>query len=154
MIFYVSFLAPFAVHRRNYLVRLGGATIAAVTGCVSSSSDDTDDGSGNSENGESSVASGTIVDGEIQNPIEEQLTLAEGQTIAVQVEQVASGEEVFFTVGDGTAFVVREHFSENGAGEFPVESDGRHNIRLAPRRHEVPMNQDVTVGVQVTVDGP
>lgn len=94
------------------------------------------------------------MDREIRNPVEEQLTLAEGQTIAVQVEQVESGEEVFFTVGDGTGFVVREHFYENDAREFPVESDGRHNIRLSPRRHEVPMNEDVTAGVQVDVDGP
>lgn len=125
----------------------GGAL--GLSGCIGSSASDSNDGSDDN----SDVDTGTILERDIQNPVEEQVTLAEGQTIVVQTRAIESGEELLFTVGDGTGFVVREHFDEDDTREFRVETDGPHNLRLSPKRHEVPMNEDVTIQAEVSVDG-
>ncbi|MCT9095300.1 radical SAM protein [Haloarchaeobius sp. HME9146] len=155
------------MRRRIFISNLAGAGAISLAGCTGSETDgDTSENPTESEAPESQKTStspstqtetskdfdsGVIVDETVENPIEEQLTLSKGQTVAVTAEKVDDGEELFWTVGDGTKFVVREHFYEDTTKEYTVESDGYHNLRLSPKRHEAPMNKDVAIDVKVEI---
>lgn len=135
-----------SIQRRRYLITVA-ATISGVSmaGCMGSGND------GDDENGED-IDTGVIIDDELTELWEDFVDVNSGQTITVEASNVGDGEELQFQVGDGTQFVHTEHIYEDGNDSYTFETDGQHQIQFHPKRHEAPMDEDVTVAVQAQIE--
>lgn len=126
--------------RRAYIATTG-MTLAGFAGCST---------------GDSSPKSttGVVLDLELSELRERYETVQAGQRVVVEVSDVGEGEMLLFRVGDGTAFVHTDRFYEDRTGSYTFESDGRHQLLFSPKRHEVPMNKDVSISVTAQIELP
>lgn len=96
------------------------------------------------------VDTGVVYEGELRNLRNWMVEVVSSQSVTVSASDVDDGELLWFQVGDGTGFVHSHRFYEQDSGttnEYQFESDGRHQLQLSPKRHEAPMNEDVTIAV-------
>jgi hypothetical protein len=135
------------MERRDVLMG-SGALISLLAGCTGG------DGSANETTTSQPIDSGVVFDATLSAMREEQVTLSASQKITVETSEIEEGEELTFILGDGSKFVHKEAIRQNETTEFPVKSDGWHNIKLSPDRYEAPVDKDVQIHAKVTLSEP
>lgn len=94
---------------------------------------------------------GIIRRGELSTEWENTVNVRDGQMVRFEVEDVDDGEMlVFEAISDGEV-VYTEEFHDNGEYRYVFEYDTPHTLILRPERSDEPLDESVTVSVEVSI---